>query len=50
MEKTSILQMAKGAFLERADFEMKRVIDNILDPNTKPNAKKDRLDDRVCAG
>lgn len=40
MEKTSILQMAKGAFQERADFEMKRVIDNILDPNTKPNAKR----------
>lgn len=40
MEKASILQMAKGAFQERADHEMKRVIDNILDPNTKPNAKR----------
>lgn len=40
MEKTSILEMAQGAFQERADVEMKRVIDNILDPNTKANAKR----------
>lgn len=40
MERTSILQMAQGAFQERADLEMNRVIDNILDPNTKANAKR----------
>lgn len=40
MEKTSILEMAQGAFQERADLEMNRVIDNILDPNTKANAKR----------
>lgn len=39
-QATSILQMARGAFLERADHEMKRVVDNILDPNTKATAKR----------
>lgn len=29
----SILQMARGAIEERVDYEMSRVIDNILDPN-----------------
>ena len=38
--KSSILQMAKGAFEERVDREMDRVIDNILDPNTKATAKR----------
>ena len=38
--KASILQMARGAFLERVDYEMDRVIDNILDVNTKANAKR----------
>ena len=36
----SILQMARGAFQERVDLEMARVIDNILDPNTKPTQKR----------
>ena len=36
----SILQMARGAFLERVDTEMAKVIDNILDLNTKPTAKR----------
>lgn len=36
----SILQMAKGAFEERVDYEMTRVIDNILDRNTKATAKR----------
>lgn len=30
----SILQMARGAIQERADYEMSRLLDNILDPNT----------------
>ncbi len=30
----SILQMARGAIEERVDYEMAKVIDNILDPNT----------------
>ena len=29
-----------GAILERVDYEMGRVIDNILDPNTKPTGKR----------
>lgn len=32
---TSILEMARGGFLEQVDYEMNKVIDNILDPNTK---------------
>lgn len=36
----SILQMAKGAFQERVDLEMSKIIDNILDPNTKPTQKR----------
>lgn len=30
----SILQMARGAIQERADYEMTRLLANILDPNT----------------
>jgi hypothetical protein len=36
----SILEMAHGAIMERADYEMKRVLDNILDPNTKAAKKR----------
>ncbi len=36
----SILQMAKGAFQERVDLEMSKIIENILDPNTKPTQKR----------
>ena len=34
------MQMAQGAFQERVDVEMERVIGNILDPNTNPTAKR----------
>ena len=36
----SILQMARGAILERADYEMTRIIENIMDANTAPAAKR----------
>lgn len=39
-QRNSIMQMARGAFQERVDYEMTRVIDNILDPNTKATAKR----------
>ncbi|MEA4965403.1 MAG: hypothetical protein VB055_06240 [Oscillospiraceae bacterium] len=39
-KRTSILQMARGAIQERIDYEMTKVIDNILDPNTKATAKR----------
>lgn len=32
----SIMQMCRGAFQERVDYEMPRLIENILDPNTSP--------------
>lgn len=40
METKSILQMARGAISERTDYEMARIIDNILDPNTKATGKR----------
>ena len=40
MDSTSILEMSRGAILERVDYEMGKVIDNILDINTKADAKR----------
>lgn len=39
-QSKSILQMARGAIQERADYEMTKLLDNILDPNTKATAKR----------
>jgi len=40
MEKVSVLAMARGAIAERADYEMYKIIENILDPNTAANKKR----------
>lgn len=40
LDKKSILEMSMGAILERVDYEMGRVLDNVLDPNTKPTGKR----------
>ena len=40
LDKKSILEMLMGAILERVDYEMGKVMDNILDPNTKATAKR----------
>lgn len=40
LDKKSILEMSAGAILERVDYEMGKVLDNILDLNTKPTAKR----------
>ncbi len=40
MDTKSILDMARGAIKERVDLEMARILDNILDANTKPTAKR----------
>ena len=40
LTRESILRMASGAIEERVDYEVSRVIDNILDLNTKPDAKR----------
>lgn len=40
MEK-SILDMARGAISERVDYEMGRVMENIMDPNTSATAKRE---------
>ena len=39
-DKASLLEMAGGAIKERADFELTRAIENILDVNTDPVAKR----------
>ena len=38
--KKSILQMARGAIQERADYEITKILDNILDPNTSATAAR----------
>jgi len=38
--KKSIMEMARGGFLERVDYEMSGIMGNILDPNTKATAKR----------
>ena len=40
MEAKSILDMNRGGFKERVDYEMQKIIDNIMDANTKPTAKR----------
>ena len=42
MDRKSILEMSSGAIMERVDYEMGKVVDNILDPNTAA-AKKRKL-------
>ena len=39
-QRDSIMSMARGAFEERVDYEMDKVIQNILDPNTKATVKR----------
>lgn len=39
-ERKNILEMARGAIMERVDVEMDRVIENILDPNTPAKKKR----------
>ena len=38
--RDSIMRMARGAFEERVDYEMDKVIQNILDPNPKATATR----------
>ncbi|MEA4920649.1 MAG: hypothetical protein VB078_07005 [Clostridiaceae bacterium] len=40
INKQSILRMAMGAIEERVDYEVSRVVDNIIDVNTKASAKR----------
>lgn len=39
-DKKSILEMARGAIMERVNYDMAAIIENILDPNTKATAKR----------
>lgn len=36
----SILEMARGAFMERVNYEIPGIIANITDPNTRPDKKR----------
>ncbi len=47
-QRDSIMSMARGAFEERVDYEMDKVIQNILDPNTKATAKR-KITLTICA-
>lgn len=38
--RSSLLYMAKGAIQERVDYEVSRVVDNILDMNTEAKVKR----------
>lgn len=38
--KKSILETGRGSIMERVDYEMSKVLDNILDVNTKATAKR----------
>lgn len=40
LEKKSLIQMARGGFMEVFDAEMTKILDNILDPNTKATGKR----------
>lgn len=39
-DKKSIIEMAMGAISERVDYEMSKIIDNILDVNTRASRKR----------
>lgn len=39
-KQRSILQMARGAIIERVDYEMSKIMANILDANTSATAKR----------
>lgn len=39
-DNTSILEMARGAIIERADYEMAKIMQNITDANTKATGKR----------
>jgi len=40
INRKSIIDMAQGAIKERVDYEMSRVLDNIMDINTRANKKR----------
>ena len=40
MEKASILEMARGAIMEQVDYEVGKIVDNIVDVNTEPKKKR----------
>lgn len=45
LDKKSILEMSMGAILERVDYEMGKVMDNILDPQHQGHRQAQNLRD-----
>ena len=43
VNKKSVLDMAMGAIAEITDYEVERVVANIMDPNTSTRAKRSLL-------
>ncbi len=39
-EASGILEMGRGAIMERANYEMQKIVENILDENTKAESKR----------
>lgn len=46
-ERASLLTLARGAAIERFDDEMQRVLDNIVDPNTRGGVREVSLKVRI---
>lgn len=40
-EKISLTNLRDGAAIEMFDFELQRILDNIVDPNTNPKTKRE---------
>lgn len=40
LDEKSLLEMSAGAILERVDYEVSRILSNILDVNTKATGKR----------
>jgi hypothetical protein len=58
MKTVTIADLANGACIERADLELERVLENIMDPNTSPGVCREinlkikikPTDDRTVGG
>ena len=40
-EKVSLVNLKDGAAIEMFDYELQRILDNIVDPNTNPETKRE---------
>ena len=40
-EKVSLVNLRDGAAIEMFDYELQRILDNVVDPNTNPETKRE---------